>query len=936
MEDRSSFANLQHPRLRPSFSLTVHGFQSSEAGCPTSQPAQDSLEHYGTREQESPASFLTSNVSSGPRRMSSLDGDAGLGGHFDDSWYAREGMWDDGESGESTAEDFHGKSYANDAFCTMSCGAEEEDRWRIRSNLSSCGGCEDKSDYSRPAFTTQEVSYNRAGSFSGTTNSKLSQYTAGDEDYGSSCGSAEDQLQPAEAEGSWISGSRTGGTEVRGQPEGRWRGPADSHSLSSGCVSQRSPVDISSRTYTQKLDSFSEAFLSQKKRRFQTLGVDSSGQIWENGMGTAGMIKSIQSCAFDSDSGLPPSSSSSSSPACPSLLPFPSPPTSSHLMSSVLSPPPTPLPPPSHSPSKTDSPSTQGGSRHPEPPGGLQFFSSHMPSMHSSGMIWKFPLLSHCIPQPWTDPSSTVDSSRIPASSTILQPPGSPSLTSPSLHSSGALSSSSSSLNSFCHLPFLPFPGEHQETTERTSVRGVSRTVKSEAVAPDRSQIRPQTPPVYTGRPFPSILHSRRSQKRGRYTPPPLLSPVRRGPGLYSSLSLHHREEETPCGEEEEEESRGYVNIGPDFQAELPPRRVAHEWSGVWLTEDDSPPEELLWKPSEELTESDTLQSQVEKLLSVCSSSCLPGGGSNTDLALHCLHYCQGDTMATLEMLLFSHPSPTGDYHYSGCDFWTDTEKSLFSAALRTHGKDFSLIKKTVRTKTVSQCVEFFYLSQKLTGKQKKQKEDERRDAQEELQTCKSSHSQPLKRPYTLEEAVSVPPLASFFPCKLCGKMFYKIKSRNAHMKIHRQPQEDWTDRQLQHQLLTQSLALGRPNNLVPSPGSSRLQPQASALTFSSCGLVPNSNIAKSIAIAPNNISFLDPNAAVAFSNTTPPNSHLITINSSDVGELNRKDPSAVLSLHQPWGSFGHSPDLSTFYCLTEGKEDGGGGVEGKETISWQ
>lgn len=35
----------------------------------------------------------------------------------------------------------------------------------------------------------------------------------------------------------------------------------------------------------------------------------------------------------------------------------------------------------------------------------------------------------------------------------------------------------------------------------------------------------------------------------------------------------------------------------------------------------------------------------VEKLLSVCSSSCLPGGGSNTELALHCLHHCRGDTV---------------------------------------------------------------------------------------------------------------------------------------------------------------------------------------------------------------------------------------------------------------------------------------------------
>lgn len=43
----------------------------------------------------------------------------------------------------------------------------------------------------------------------------------------------------------------------------------------------------------------------------------------------------------------------------------------------------------------------------------------------------------------------------------------------------------------------------------------------------------------------------------------------------------------------------------------------------------------------------------VGTLLSMCSSSCLPGGGSNTELALHCLHYCQGNTMVILTAFLF-------------------------------------------------------------------------------------------------------------------------------------------------------------------------------------------------------------------------------------------------------------------------------------------
>lgn len=33
-----------------------------------------------------------------------------------------------------------------------------------------------------------------------------------------------------------------------------------------------------------------------------------------------------------------------------------------------------------------------------------------------------------------------------------------------------------------------------------------------------------------------------------------------------------------------------------------------------------------------------------------------------------------------------------------GSDFWTEAEKSLFSAALETYGKEFSLIQKMVRT----------------------------------------------------------------------------------------------------------------------------------------------------------------------------------------------------------------------------------------------
>lgn len=62
-----------------------------------------------------------------------------------------------------------------------------------------------------------------------------------------------------------------------------------------------------------------------------------------------------------------------------------------------------------------------------------------------------------------------------------------------------------------------------------------------------------QSSTAYTGTPFPSVLHSSRGQRRGHYTPRPLLNPVRGGTGLYSSISsLHRTEEETARGEDEE------------------------------------------------------------------------------------------------------------------------------------------------------------------------------------------------------------------------------------------------------------------------------------------------------------------------------------------------------------------------------------------------
>ncbi|XP_039515668.1 uncharacterized protein si:dkey-19b23.10 [Pimephales promelas] len=332
----------------------------------------------------------------------------------------------------------------------------------------------------------------------------------------------------------------------------------------------------------------------------------------------------------------------------------------------------------------------------------------------------------------------------------------------------------------------------------------------------------------YTGVPFNSVIQLSRDFMEtwegtaSHFTPPPMLNPTRSGTGLFcnllSSLAVENRALWTD--ERKEDDSQRCINIGPDFQAELPDLIVGREHDE---RPEEAVREELLWKPWAELEENDTLLQHVESLLDLSASSVLPGGGANLELALHSLSRCKGNIIAALEMLLFKDSPPSGSYHYSGMDIWTLSEQRLFHKAFAIYGKDFSFVHKMVRTKQVSQCIEFYYNSKRLSEKQRKQMEREKESLEEER--LAAVINQVLPAPKTLvnqgsmERLVHTPLLPTSFPCKQCGKMFYKIKSRNAHMKIHRQQQEDWREKlqihpnqqilnQTHHQnhILTQSL----------------------------------------------------------------------------------------------------------------------------------
>lgn len=368
------------------------------------------------------------------------------------------------------------------------------------------------------------------------------------------------------------------------------------------------------------------------------------------------------------------------------------------------------------------------------------------------------------------------------------------------------------------------------------------------------------------------------------YTPPPILSPVREGSGLYfstflSSIAAGNQGLPPPptpktasksllrssssdvtspvlplIGEATPVSLEPRINIGSNYQAEIP------ELQDQVLVQQDQHKATLLWVPLPEAEFTSSQRERVDSLMNMACTSVLCGGGTNVELMHHCLYENRGDIMKTLEMLLMKHPIFTrthhlANYHYAGSDCWTVDEKRYFNKGITAYRKDFFLVQKLVRSKTVAQCVEFYYTYKKqvkvsrngtLTygppdpedrpsekqeqleeaekNKQKVQTEEPQGDGADHFKTMslqvkenvdkvlvlsipkissvdeavalkqetKTPPSAPKPRPESTGKR-SQPSAASksqgepegVFPCKKCSRVFYKVKSRSAHMKSH-------------------------------------------------------------------------------------------------------------------------------------------------------
>ncbi|XP_034467445.1 zinc finger protein 541-like isoform X2 [Hippoglossus hippoglossus] len=209
----------------------------------------------------------------------------------------------------------------------------------------------------------------------------------------------------------------------------------------------------------------------------------------------------------------------------------------------------------------------------------------------------------------------------------------------------------------------------------------------------------------------------------GHYTPPLMLCPIRAGPGLYCSVTTRRQRRaqtvqlhspnnglsdlvamETPTAEI----NKPRINVGRGFQAEIPPLRN-HKYA-----HSDSQNALWLWTPCDEL-EKPVNQQRVTTLLTMARSSVVPGGGASPEHALHVLSQSAGDFLLTLEKLLSTPES--SDQSHAGqliTDVaWSAGETTSLVKSLRLHRKDFSRVQRAVQTKSVSQCVEFYYLWKK-------------------------------------------------------------------------------------------------------------------------------------------------------------------------------------------------------------------------------
>ncbi|XP_050306418.1 uncharacterized protein LOC126743390 isoform X2 [Anthonomus grandis grandis] len=363
-----------------------------------------------------------------------------------------------------------------------------------------------------------------------------------------------------------------------------------------------------------------------------------------------------------------------------------------------------------------------------------------------------------------------------------------------------------------------------------------------------------------------SKLRTTRIKGQGtvRYTAQPILNPQRGGSGLYSSIKFKLGDDPNWNDPPPETDATPHINIGPQSQCTIPAYR------GVPKRTTPQPVyEDLLWDPGI----GDCTDSEVDMYLEFACCAAIPGGGRNKEYAMHLLHMCSGNIHEAMLRLMQPTPHLPADhpllaYSYCESEKWTSLETDLFHRCLLKFDKDFNRIAEEIKSKSLKQCVQFYYVWKKVCAdeysrlkalRQMKRNHRNLSDADDkgfpdvkllgmaegdspmrhfscEYPECSASFNSraalnghirihggtsrnsptpsstaggngggnpPSDRRPSAAAAAAAAHAHSFtvsstichpdstdqeYPCKICGKVFSKIKSRSAHMKSHRPP----------------------------------------------------------------------------------------------------------------------------------------------------
>jgi hypothetical protein len=188
------------------------------------------------------------------------------------------------------------------------------------------------------------------------------------------------------------------------------------------------------------------------------------------------------------------------------------------------------------------------------------------------------------------------------------------------------------------------------------------------------------------------------------YTPPPMLSPFRKGPGLYYRVFSHPGQSTdtssiptTPIGDES---TNPKINIGKkEYQAIIPKLQIN------LYDDDDDRGDELLFSPSELSYLDEKSLEKFEQLNRMNPFLFSPRHSPRSyplELVYMLLHEYNGDLPRTLAALLdgtakdIKQCRPLHRYRFSECDTWTKKEIEAFTKAIQTSEKNFELVSRAV------------------------------------------------------------------------------------------------------------------------------------------------------------------------------------------------------------------------------------------------